>query len=97
MPIEFLLKLNAVLYFLLDHDRFPGPEDVVVDVTHCGICYAEIVWTKNYLGDVQYPVVPGYVIHFSSFQFSTARKNASFLESRIQKPVVTLIIPVKFL
>lgn len=42
--------------------RFPGPEDVVLDVTHCGICYAEIVWTKNYLGDVQYPVVPGHEV-----------------------------------
>ncbi|KAG0557010.1 hypothetical protein M758_11G092300 [Ceratodon purpureus] len=42
--------------------RFPGPEDVVFDVTHCGICYAEIVWTKNFLGDVQYPVVPGHEV-----------------------------------
>jgi hypothetical protein len=47
------------IQFLLGHGRFPGPEDVVLDVKYCGICYAEIVWTKNFLGDVQYPVVPG--------------------------------------
>lgn len=42
--------------------RFPGPEDVVLEVTHCGICFAELVWTRNFLGDVQYPVVPGHEV-----------------------------------
>lgn len=42
--------------------RNSGPDDVVFRVTHCGICYAEVVWTKNFLGDVKYPVVPGHEI-----------------------------------
>jgi cinnamyl-alcohol dehydrogenase len=39
--------------------RNPGPDDVVFRVTHCGLCYAEVKWTKDFLGDVKYPVVPG--------------------------------------
>lgn len=42
--------------------RNPGPDDVVFRVTHCGVCFAEIVWTKNFLNDVMYPVVPGHEV-----------------------------------
>ncbi|KAG0613520.1 hypothetical protein M758_6G109500 [Ceratodon purpureus] len=42
--------------------RNSGPDDVVFRVTHCGVCYAEVIWTKNFHGDVMYPVVPGHEI-----------------------------------
>jgi cinnamyl-alcohol dehydrogenase len=42
--------------------RNSGPDDVVFRVTHCGICYADVIWTRNFLNDVQYPVVPGHEI-----------------------------------
>lgn len=38
-----------------------GPDDVSVRITHCGVCYADVVWTRNKLGNSIYPVVPGYV------------------------------------
>ncbi|KAI8013405.1 putative cinnamyl alcohol dehydrogenase 1 [Camellia lanceoleosa] len=30
--------------------------------THCGVCYADVVWTRNKLGDSEYPLVPGHEI-----------------------------------
>ncbi|XP_028123122.1 probable cinnamyl alcohol dehydrogenase 1 [Camellia sinensis] len=34
--------------------------DVSLKITHCGVCYADVVWTRNKLGDSEYPLVPGY-------------------------------------
>ncbi|KAL4349439.1 hypothetical protein AHAS_Ahas10G0042100 [Arachis hypogaea] len=42
--------------------RAVGDDDVYVKITHCGICYADIAWTRNKLGDSKYPVVPGHEI-----------------------------------
>ncbi|CAL5425456.1 unnamed protein product [Camellia sinensis] len=35
--------------------------DVSLKITHCGVCYADVVWTKNKLGDSQYHLLPGYI------------------------------------
>ncbi|KDP26125.1 hypothetical protein JCGZ_22226 [Jatropha curcas] len=40
--------------------RAVGSEDVSLKITHCGICYADVGWTMNKLGDSKYPLVPGY-------------------------------------
>ncbi|XP_042503934.1 probable cinnamyl alcohol dehydrogenase 1 [Macadamia integrifolia] len=42
--------------------RAVGPDDVSVKITHCGICYADVLWTRNKLGDSIYPLVPGHEI-----------------------------------
>ncbi|KAJ4952553.1 hypothetical protein NE237_029385 [Protea cynaroides] len=42
--------------------RAVGSDDVSVKITHCGICYGDVVWTRNKLGDSMYPVVPGHEI-----------------------------------
>ncbi|XP_061370826.1 probable cinnamyl alcohol dehydrogenase 1 [Gastrolobium bilobum] len=42
--------------------RALGKEDVYIKITHCGICYADVVWTRNKHGDSMYPVVPGHEI-----------------------------------
>ncbi|KAI8013404.1 putative cinnamyl alcohol dehydrogenase 1 [Camellia lanceoleosa] len=42
--------------------RAVGSDDVSLKITHCGVCYADVVWTKNKLGDSKYPVVPGHEI-----------------------------------
>lgn len=39
-----------------------GSEDVWLDITHCGVCYADVVWTRNKIGDSRYPLVPGHEI-----------------------------------
>ncbi|CAL5386169.1 unnamed protein product [Camellia sinensis] len=36
--------------------------DVSLKITHCGVCYADVVWTRNKLGDSEYPLVPGHEI-----------------------------------
>ncbi|XP_057749315.1 probable cinnamyl alcohol dehydrogenase 1 [Arachis stenosperma] len=42
--------------------RALGNDDVHIKITHCGVCYADVVWTRNKHGDSKYPVVPGHEI-----------------------------------
>uniref|UniRef100_A0A0C9QR47 TSA: Wollemia nobilis Ref_Wollemi_Transcript_13217_1318 transcribed RNA sequence n=1 Tax=Wollemia nobilis TaxID=56998 RepID=A0A0C9QR47_9CONI len=42
--------------------RSPGVDDVSLKITHCGMCFADVVWTRNKHGDSRYPVVPGHEI-----------------------------------
>nr|AFK34544.1 unknown [Lotus japonicus] len=42
--------------------RALGNDDVYVKITHCGVCYADVIWTKNTFGDSKYPLVPGHEI-----------------------------------
>ncbi|XP_021842697.1 probable cinnamyl alcohol dehydrogenase 1 isoform X1 [Spinacia oleracea] len=42
--------------------RAVAADDVSIKITHCGVCYADVVWTKNLHGDAKYPVVPGHEI-----------------------------------
>ncbi|KAJ4957824.1 hypothetical protein NE237_024935 [Protea cynaroides] len=42
--------------------RAVGSDDVSVKITHCGVCYADVLWTRNEFGDSKYPVVPGHEI-----------------------------------
>ncbi len=39
-----------------------GPEEVDVQVTHCGICHTDVALVDNDWGMSQYPVVPGHEI-----------------------------------
>ncbi|KAK0608306.1 hypothetical protein LWI29_028684 [Acer saccharum] len=39
-----------------------GSEDVSLKITHCGVCYGDVIYTKNKHGDSMYPVVPGHEI-----------------------------------
>ncbi|KAF6134899.1 hypothetical protein GIB67_002300, partial [Kingdonia uniflora] len=38
-----------------------GLDDVLLTITHCGICYTDVAWAKNIPRNTIYPVVPGYV------------------------------------
>src|SRR5215475_14796042 len=42
--------------------RDPGPQDVVLELTHCGICHSDIHYARNDWGFTQFPVVPGHEI-----------------------------------
>uniref|UniRef100_A0A1D1YJ44 cinnamyl-alcohol dehydrogenase n=1 Tax=Anthurium amnicola TaxID=1678845 RepID=A0A1D1YJ44_9ARAE len=42
--------------------RALGPDDVSLRITHCGVCYADVIWSRNGLGDSAYPLVPGHEI-----------------------------------
>lgn len=42
--------------------RDPGPLDVVIDISHCGVCHTDIHFVNNDLGMSLYPMVPGHEI-----------------------------------
>ncbi|XP_038680328.1 probable cinnamyl alcohol dehydrogenase 1 [Tripterygium wilfordii] len=42
--------------------RALGSDDVSLKITHCGVCYADVVLPRNKIGDSKYPVVPGHEI-----------------------------------
>jgi len=48
---------------LFDFDLGPlGPEEVEIDVEHCGICHADLSMIKNDWGMAQYPLIPGHEV-----------------------------------
>ncbi|XP_031274740.1 probable cinnamyl alcohol dehydrogenase 1 [Pistacia vera] len=42
--------------------RTLGSDDVSLTITHCGVCYADVIWSRNKHGDTRYPLVPGHEI-----------------------------------
>ncbi|KAF5477936.1 hypothetical protein F2P56_004541 [Juglans regia] len=42
--------------------RTLGVDDVSIRITHCGICYSDLMWSRNGHGDSKYPLVPGHEI-----------------------------------
>lgn len=42
--------------------RAVGSDDVSLTITHCGVCYADVMWTRNAHGHSKYPLVPGHEI-----------------------------------
>ncbi|XP_030540176.1 probable cinnamyl alcohol dehydrogenase 1 [Rhodamnia argentea] len=42
--------------------RTVGSDDVSIRITHCGVCYADVAWTRNEHGNSKYPLVPGHEI-----------------------------------
>ncbi|GER35446.1 alcohol dehydrogenase [Striga asiatica] len=42
--------------------RSVGTDDVSITIMYCGVCYADVAWTRNKLGHSKYPLVPGHEI-----------------------------------
>ncbi|GAV89271.1 ADH_zinc_N domain-containing protein/ADH_N domain-containing protein [Cephalotus follicularis] len=42
--------------------RAVGEDDVSIKITHCGICYADVLYTRSKFGEPRYPLVPGHEI-----------------------------------
>ncbi len=42
--------------------RAPGPRDVAIDITHCGVCHSDLHFSRSEWMPVEYPVVPGHEI-----------------------------------
>lgn len=42
--------------------REPGPKDVAIDITHCGICHSDLHQARDEWGGSLYPMVPGHEI-----------------------------------
>ncbi|KAL5848657.1 hypothetical protein ACOSQ3_006708 [Xanthoceras sorbifolium] len=64
-PYHFKRRQNFILFqgnLLLDCCWAVGDDDVSLKITHCGICYGDVIYTRNKLGGSIYPVVPGHEI-----------------------------------
>jgi uncharacterized zinc-type alcohol dehydrogenase-like protein len=42
--------------------REPGPRDVVIDITHCGVCHSDVHQARDEWGGSAFPMVPGHEI-----------------------------------
>jgi len=42
--------------------RDPGPHDVRIDISHCGICHTDVHHARAEFGTTHYPIVPGHEI-----------------------------------
>lgn len=42
--------------------REPGPHDVVIEITHCGICHSDVHQVRDEWGGATFPMVPGHEI-----------------------------------
>jgi uncharacterized zinc-type alcohol dehydrogenase-like protein len=42
--------------------RDPNPDDVVIQISHCGICHSDIHTVRSEWGPAVYPCVPGHEI-----------------------------------
>jgi alcohol dehydrogenase (NADP+) len=42
--------------------RDPGPEDILIDITHCGVCHSDLHQVRNEWGNSRFPMVPGHEI-----------------------------------
>jgi uncharacterized zinc-type alcohol dehydrogenase-like protein len=42
--------------------RDPGPNDVVLEISHCGVCHTDIHFVNDDFGMSRYPMVPGHEI-----------------------------------
>jgi alcohol dehydrogenase (NADP+) len=52
---------SAPAPFSYEH-RDPGPTDILLDITFCGICHSDIHQARNEWGNALYPMVPGHEI-----------------------------------
>jgi cinnamyl-alcohol dehydrogenase len=72
MDSEITAKEDCLGYAARDPSGFLSPfqfsrraigiDDISISITHCGVCYAEVAWTRNKVGDAKYPLVPGHEI-----------------------------------
>jgi len=42
--------------------RDPGPHDVAISISHCGVCHSDIHQVRDEWGGAMYPMVPGHEI-----------------------------------
>ncbi|GAB2293932.1 cinnamoyl-Coa reductase [Dionaea muscipula] len=54
---------SGVLTPLRFNRRAVGSDDVAIKITHCGICYGDVLWSRDrFAGRTKYPFVPGHEI-----------------------------------
>ncbi|MGE3866345.1 MAG: NAD(P)-dependent alcohol dehydrogenase [Hyphomonadaceae bacterium] len=53
---------TAPLEFVKIERRAVGPEDVEIEITHCGICHSDLHFVRGEWGETNSPAVPGHEI-----------------------------------
>jgi len=53
---------GATIVPLTIERREPGPNDVLIDITHCGVCHSDIHQVRDEWGGAIFPMVPGHEI-----------------------------------
>ena len=51
-----------------------GPQDMLITITHCGVCHSDIHQTRDEWGDSIFPMVPGHEIVGTVTQIGSAVK-----------------------
>lgn len=69
MKIAFFHHILGVILQIVNYSwmqlffcRSVGADDVYITIMYCGVCYADVHWTRNVTGHSNYPLVPGYGI-----------------------------------
>lgn len=52
---------DALVPFQFQRDK-PGEQDVLIEITHCGVCHTDLHRVRNDWGGGYYPMVPGHEI-----------------------------------
>src|SRR5512139_147867 len=52
---------KPLAYFAIDR-RAPGPRDVAIDISHCGVCHSDLHTARGEWPGTLYPCVPGHEI-----------------------------------
>lgn len=68
------LTAGAALQPFVLERRNLGPQDVLIAISHCGICHTDIHPTRNEWGMSLFPMVPGHEIVGTIAQFGMAVK-----------------------
>jgi uncharacterized zinc-type alcohol dehydrogenase-like protein len=59
----YAAKIAGATPSLWDFDRrAPGPREIVIDLTYCGICHTDLHMVRNEWGIAVFPMVPGHEI-----------------------------------
>ena len=62
MNAMVLQKAGAPLVWSAVPDRTPGPSEVCVKVTACGVCRTDLHVLNGELPEIKYPIIPGHEI-----------------------------------
>jgi propanol-preferring alcohol dehydrogenase len=62
MDAMILEKAGAPLKWVVMPDRAPGPGEVSVKVTACGVCRTDLHVLDGELPEIKYPIIPGHEI-----------------------------------
>ena len=69
------MAARAPLQPFLFERRDVGAHDVLIKISHCGICHSDIHMTRNEWGESIYPMVPGHEIVGTVSEIGSAVKH----------------------